>query len=72
MEIVSQMSDMNRNIQSLMSKFGNQPLVVDSVCVKENRGMAMYPIVEPMSPRKEEIQVMYLIHQIHLGLINIK
>ena len=53
------MSDMSRNIETLMSRFGKQPMVASQVFMKENRGMDMYPMVEPVPPRKEEIQVVY-------------
>ena len=59
MEMASQMSDMSKNIETLMSKFGKQPIVADQVFVKEKRGMDKYPMMEPMPPRKEEIQVVY-------------
>ena len=58
-EIASQMSDMNWNIQSLMSRFGKQPMVADQLCVKENHRMNMYSMVEPIPLRNEEIQVVY-------------
>ena len=63
MEMASQMSDMSRNIETLMSRFGKQPMVPNQVFMKENRGMDMHPMVEPMPPKKEEIQVVYLPRQ---------
>ena len=45
MEMASQMSDMSKNIEKLMSRFGNQPLVADQVYVRENRGMDMNSMV---------------------------
>ena len=59
MEMASQMSDMSRNIEALMIRFGKQPMVANQVFMKENDGMDMYPRDEPVSPRKEEIQVVY-------------
>ena len=59
MEMASQMSDMSRNIETLMSRFGKQPTVANQVFMKENHGMDMYPRVEPMPPTKEEIQVVH-------------
>ena len=57
--MASQMSDMSRNIETLMSRFGKQPLVADQDFIEGNRGMDMYPMVEPVPPRKEELQVVY-------------
>ena len=59
MEMASQMSDMSRNIEALMIRFGKQPMVANQVLLHENHGMDMYPRDEPVSPRKEEIQVVY-------------
>ena len=57
MEMASQMSDMSRNIEALMIRFGKQPMVANQVLV--NHGMDMYPRDKPVSPRKEEIQVVH-------------
>ena len=57
MEMASQMSDMSRNIEALMIRFRKQPMVANQVLV--NHGMDMYPRDEPVSPRKEEIQVVH-------------
>ncbi|KAK4853111.1 hypothetical protein QYF36_003919 [Acer negundo] len=46
-----------------MNRFGKQPLVADQFGVKKNHGMDMYPMVEPIPPRKEEIQVVYPLQQ---------
>lgn len=62
-EIASQMTSMNRNIDSLLSRFGKKPLVADQVYVKENHEIDMYPMAEPMPPRKKEVQVVYPSHQ---------
>ena len=59
MEMASQMSDMSRNIETLMIRFEKQPIVANQVLLHENHGMDMYPRDELVSPRKEEIQAVH-------------